>query len=691
MKKLAIFLRKTIWNMAFLSFLAVQVCHGDEYGPDDETYLMFYGENLEVLTIASGREEGAWQAPAVANVIPRTKLLETGADTLGKALQTVPGFYMAKKERGTMPYLRGIPNSTLFLYDTLPICSDTSKSVHPIDYDLSLAPVKRIEIIRGTGSVLWGPDAFAGIVNVVPLTGKDIHGIETGVSYGMPGDQTSAFVNMGHDGGIWAAFLSVSGRYGEEDDTRCNIVQFWQADDPEQRFGETEPGTSHYLDMTGNFSYSDWFTISGRLSENEKPFAINYEKENLSWQESRKEPLGQLRFEIKKELDRVSAVRVTGAYTSLSSEYKVIDRTYEQKEDSLFGEAIWDKSIFTGSGLVTCGISYRRKKIENAPIWNAYLPDYIVMENEQFWPSFQDLLPDFREKDYRTELFSFFGQYNHMIGDKINVWIGVRDDEHDKYKDHVSYNAGASWTPTSSWIVKTLFGTAYRTPFAKQLLEDETPDLEKIRNLSLQIAWEPDWRFGAAICGFHNRIEQHIKEDPYAGLSQPNRQTIGGIEIEWHYSPFKKLDFKANLTFIDNNGPDETYRKKEEWIYYGESPIDVLRFIDLEYPYDPGPDSICNLMSTWRPSNRLTSFIKAKYVSSRQLVYFEDDLVHINTVDSNVWLFDAGVTIKDIFFPDTDLEITVENLGNTDYEVPGTYGAIKGDPISAQIMLRRMW
>ncbi len=93
MNDLTTVLRKMkIWNMALLSFMTLQVCHAAESGGvADETYLMFYGENLEVLTIASKREEGAWQAPAVANVILRKQLRESGADTLSKALGTVPG------------------------------------------------------------------------------------------------------------------------------------------------------------------------------------------------------------------------------------------------------------------------------------------------------------------------------------------------------------------------------------------------------------------------------------------------------------------------------------------------------------------------------------------------------------------------------------------------------------------------
>ena len=110
----------------------------------DDTMLMFVGEDVETLSIASKRDESAWQAPAVAQVITREELEERGIKTLAQALELVPGFYMAKKEWGTQPYLRGIPNSSLFLYDTVPVISDTSKSLHPLDYDLSLANVKII-------------------------------------------------------------------------------------------------------------------------------------------------------------------------------------------------------------------------------------------------------------------------------------------------------------------------------------------------------------------------------------------------------------------------------------------------------------------------------------------------------------------------------------------------------------------
>ncbi|MEZ4603406.1 MAG: hypothetical protein R2861_08380 [Desulfobacterales bacterium] len=38
-------------------------------------------------------------------------------------------------------------------------------------------------------------------MNIVPMTGKDLNGVETGIAYGDPGDFKEYHINAGHDGG----------------------------------------------------------------------------------------------------------------------------------------------------------------------------------------------------------------------------------------------------------------------------------------------------------------------------------------------------------------------------------------------------------------------------------------------------------------------------------------------------------
>ena len=67
--------------LGLLVLFAVSPLWAEESDPatkQDDTMLLFVGEDVEVLSIASRREESAWQAPAIANVITRQAIRERG-------------------------------------------------------------------------------------------------------------------------------------------------------------------------------------------------------------------------------------------------------------------------------------------------------------------------------------------------------------------------------------------------------------------------------------------------------------------------------------------------------------------------------------------------------------------------------------------------------------------------------------
>ena len=675
----------------FVAAIVISVAMSDAYAAEEgnakksDTLLMFVGEDIDVLSIASRREENAWQAPAVATVVTREEIWERGVRTLSQALEMTPGFYMAQKEYGSESYLRGIPNSVLFLYDTVPMGSDVTKSLQPLDHELSLVSVKRIEVIRGPGSVLWGPDAFAGIVNVVPMTGKDLEGVETGVLYGEPGNQGALYANMGHDAGDWDLFLSVRGRSGEEDDTTCNIVRFWgdngkTAYPYEDRFGEEELDRSRYFEASGRFAYKDWFSVSGLISDYRKPYAITGPPESssqeLTWPESRGGPFGYVKLEANRDLDPFSGLRFTGYYRWQNSEYEIIDRTLEQQEGSLYGELIYDRTFFAGKGVFTGGMAYRKTDVNDAAVWRSYFPDYVAAQKG-------NLLPLYSLEDFNTQLWSLFGQYTHKIGD-FDFLVGLRNDNHDQYKDALSYNAGIVWSPRSEWVLKLLYGTAYRTPYVKQLVGGVEPDLEEIETLNLQVSWKPTEKVNLTVGGFSSRIDNHLMEDPYAGLSEPNHQKIYGVELMGNVFPMKRLSFSANLTLMNNSGPDETYN----YLKYVDDPTKPPIYEELSFPYDIGPKRLFNLTGTWRPIDNISLFARLGYHSSTQLIYPRAD--SFSTI-GGAWLLDMAATYSNILTPGLDLQISVRNLTNNHYEIPGTYSTIEGEPISAEVVLRKRW
>ena len=72
-----------------------------------DTMLMFVGEDLEVISLASRREEAAWKAPAIAHVITREEINHSGDATIADLLEKSAGFYINEREQGSIPYLRG--------------------------------------------------------------------------------------------------------------------------------------------------------------------------------------------------------------------------------------------------------------------------------------------------------------------------------------------------------------------------------------------------------------------------------------------------------------------------------------------------------------------------------------------------------------------------------------------------------
>ncbi len=674
----------TYWLTGVFFLFAIMPAKGVSSEADD-TMLMFVGEDLHVLSIASRREESARQAPAVAHVIPQQTLKTQGVYTLSQALAQTPGFYIAPKEWGTQPYLRGIPDSVLLLYDTVPLSSDMTKSVHCLDEDLSLAGIKRIEIIRGPGSVLWGPDAYAGIINVVPMTGKDLHGVDTGVHYGTPGSSSGFYVNTGHDGGSWDAFLSVSGREAASDDRAVNVVSFWGNPagklpvPPSDRFGYDRLDRPQYLEISGNANVGDFLSFSGRYADYTRPYVMSEENNMLSWRERRSTPVDYVKLDGKKNLDNDSLVRYTGYYTSINSTYQVIDLAFSPQEYTIYQELVYDRSFLSGKGQLTTGAAFRRKQIHDAPIWDSYLPDYLGPENTSF-------LPGITAQDYRTDLWSMFGQYSHQLG-RADVSMGARYDDHEAYKDRVSFNAGVVWPLGSQWIVKTLYGTAYRTPFAKQLIEAQDADLEGINTASLKLSWLPAPHMDVSVCGFISRIDNHMMEDPYAGLSIPNHQKINGMEFEGLLRPLEGVAFGANLTVFDNSGPDETY-KYVDYIFIRPDGSIEKHYAELSYPYQSAPDFLYRLSATCAVTHRITLFGSAGYVSSQKVICPRCETWQ--TVPG-VFLVDATLTCRDIWGSGVDLEIFTWNLLDKSYQTPGTYSAIEGKPFEALIMISKHW
>ena len=657
-----------------------------------DTMLMFVGEDLEVLSIASKREEAAWSAPAIADVITRRDIENRGALTISQALDNVAGFHVEKTGRGSVPYLRGIPNSALVLYDTVPVGSGIEKSSFIIDREISLVPIKRIEIIRGAGSVLWGADAFAGVVNAVPFTGRDFQGMETGLLYSSADYGKEAYLKYGTDNNVWNSFLSLSVKYAKEDDSKLNLVSFWNdgitPTPVDSRHGYDRPDDSRYLELYYSFSFDDWLTLSAKIADNSKAFSASYWDKDDVWQEKISSTPIFLKLETSRKIDLDSGLRFTGYFSETRLDYEIIDTEFSRKEQSLFGELIYDRSFFTSKGLVTLGTSWRKDKFDNILVWESFFPDYFTPENP-------DILPIVENNDYDNRLVSTFGQYRHKFKN-IEFWTGIRYDDHAEYEDKTSYNCGIAWQLSSHYIIKAIYGTAYRTPFVDQLgeydqlVEYKADQLEKIKSANFQVQWKPDKDSRIALTLFRNKIDNHIIGGMCdgLGLSTPNNQTIDGFELECDLKFTDSFKFSCNITLLDNDGPDEI-------TLYEQYDIDFQPYYqELNHDYDSGADTKINFAAIWNITENIKLIPEIEYFSKRKLYYIADEDIanedmrkkYITEKYPGEWLCNLNLRFENI--RGFDLHLYVNNIFNNHYKVFDSSSALEDESLNAGIMIR---
>ncbi|WP_163834788.1 TonB-dependent receptor plug domain-containing protein [Spartinivicinus ruber] len=169
-------LAKHYFSLTLLFIVITSLFSNSSYATDDELneLLEMDLEELVTITIASKREEPHHNAPGIISVITAKDIAKFGARNLRDILNRQTSFMMVGGHvlPESRAALRGVlkapqDNQILYLLNGRPISDTQSSNVH-VDLFLTfpLDIIEQIEIIRGPGSVLYGSNAFSGIINI---------------------------------------------------------------------------------------------------------------------------------------------------------------------------------------------------------------------------------------------------------------------------------------------------------------------------------------------------------------------------------------------------------------------------------------------------------------------------------------------------------------------------------------------
>lgn len=138
------------------------------------------------ISIAAGRPQRVEDAPSIASVITDEEIRRLGARTLAEVLQFVPGYEVLTDNFGhNRIVVRGVMGSpqneasknVLILFNGHRLNEDMRGDATTVNLDIPVDNIKRVEVIRGPGSALFGANAFVGVINIVTYTTDDIDGV----------------------------------------------------------------------------------------------------------------------------------------------------------------------------------------------------------------------------------------------------------------------------------------------------------------------------------------------------------------------------------------------------------------------------------------------------------------------------------------------------------------------------------
>ena len=166
---------------------------------DEDLYAMTLEDlmNLEVIT-ASKKAEKSIDAPGIITTITKDEIKYFGANNLGDVLERATSIQKVGSHLfpNNVTAMRGdlrtlYDNHMLVLINGRPIRDGVLGGVNsPIYLGMPVEMIEKIEIIRGPGSVLYGSNAFSGVINIITRSDKDkssVSGTLTTGSFGTLG------------------------------------------------------------------------------------------------------------------------------------------------------------------------------------------------------------------------------------------------------------------------------------------------------------------------------------------------------------------------------------------------------------------------------------------------------------------------------------------------------------------------
>jgi iron complex outermembrane receptor protein len=136
--------------------------------------------NVEITT-TSKEPEQVWKTSAAVYVLTGDEIRRSGATSIPEALRLIPGVEVARIDSNQWAIgIRGsetnFSKAVLVLIDGRSVYTPLFAGTYWDVQDVILEDIDRIEVVRGPGATVWGPNSADGVINIITKKASETQG-----------------------------------------------------------------------------------------------------------------------------------------------------------------------------------------------------------------------------------------------------------------------------------------------------------------------------------------------------------------------------------------------------------------------------------------------------------------------------------------------------------------------------------
>lgn len=493
-------------------------------------------EEIPVVVGASKHEQKPTEAPASVTVVTAEEIELYGYRSLADILRTQRGFYTVSDGLNSFLGVRGFlrPGEwnarILVLIDGRPTREPIFGQTH-LDHDM-VVPVeliKRVEIIRGPGSALYGANAVFAVINIITRSGADVDNWAELKGVGGTQDTGEGVAVVGKKFANGADVIAGGSRYNS---AGSRDVKYPDVNDAGHNYGHIQDHDDEAAGSAFSKVIFDEFTVEAdydkRRQENDTAKYLASWSNPGSMTERRDD--FSMRWDHKISDDQ--SVHAQGFF----SQYD-----YNQ----FWGQVDTDNRAYTYTSAANSGwfgqdVHYDWQTTKNNRLTLGSEAMQTVEAHQHDYDTLGDPLID---TDNSLNWWALYAQDEFTPVQWLTLVGGLRMDKIQRFNPLYDPRLAAIITPNKTDTFKLLYGRAFRAPNLYEMFYYDpganlpNPNLKPEINDTYEVLWDHDWGGGLSTEGGYYlwRMKDTLEDETTGDVIQVQNDGVSwghGIEGE---------------------------------------------------------------------------------------------------------------------------------------------------------------